>query len=192
MSLKRTNAGIKVSIHASPQQRGELIERHTPIPALACFNPRLTSAARRTRGSRTDVLSAYEFQSTPHLSSEANASVSLAPIDLESFNPRLTSAARRTSKLSVRFLAVSRFNPRLTSAARRTKRLLSLAESCSVSIHASPQQRAEMHEENIKVERIDVSIHPPPHQRGELGIIRNRDDVQAGFNPRLTSSARRT
>jgi len=41
--------------------------------ACACFNPRLTSAARRTPFFRSYSPGARQFQSAPHFSSEANA-----------------------------------------------------------------------------------------------------------------------
>src|SRR6266511_2515470 len=132
----------QVSIRASLQQRGEPPTRLTS-PARAAFqsaphfsseaneirirdesrqarfNPRLTSAARRTRrhvevDRRTCVsiraslqqrgepgygrpdASRTGFQSAPHFSSEANAGTREPYRRVRSFNPRLTSAARRT------------------------------------------------------------------------------------------------
>src|SRR6266511_1903845 len=67
------------------------------IRSRICFNPRLTSAARRT-------LSFLRL---------INWSIG--------FNPRLTSAARRTSTPNAYSFFNCSFNPRLTSAARRTK-----------------------------------------------------------------------
>src|SRR6266542_1784329 len=87
---------ILVSIHASPQRQGELrnnialhlfsecfnprltsaarrtLCRGADRPLPACFNPRLTSAARRTRQMVLDGIITAEFQSTPHLSGKAN------------------------------------------------------------------------------------------------------------------------
>src|SRR6266545_4103608 len=87
-----------VSIHASLQQRGEHDSAGRSIRTTHCFNPRLTSAARRTlliaglrikqnvsihaslqqRGERQFSGAAellFEFQSTPHFSSEANGGI---------------------------------------------------------------------------------------------------------------------
>src|SRR6266540_207086 len=114
-----------VSIHASPQRQGE--RHHFPARLLAeGFNPRLTSAARRT------------------------SALFGGRVTASSFNPRLTSAARRTSragitgsqegvsihaspqrhgeKISEALKVVDKsFNPRLTSAARRTSFLVVIA-----------------------------------------------------------------
>src|SRR6266540_6965132 len=59
-----------VSIRASLQQRGEPIQQRAPIFSTS-FNPRLTSAARRTN-ELIHNLSCVAFQSAPHFSSEAN------------------------------------------------------------------------------------------------------------------------
>src|SRR6266545_4025922 len=62
----------RVSIHASPQRQGELVKWCWMELSRLSFNPRLTSAARRTN---------------------ENSRVRMERI---CFNPRLTSAARRT------------------------------------------------------------------------------------------------
>ena len=160
---------------------------------MECFNPRLTSAARRTLQFLRRLQLAAGFQSTPHLSSEANADM----------------VRRKAGRLC--------FNPRLTSAARRTSAFQAAIQIFRVSIHASPQQRGEPpNESRHESQAARVSIHASPQQRGERGSVgadRNRGSefqstphlsseanlllppplrVKAGFNPRLTSAARRT
>src|SRR6266508_4280495 len=84
------------------------------------FNPRLTSAARRTR------------------------TLLMSSLDNICFNPRLTSAARRTEGVKSEPGSWIGFNPRLTSAARRTsERNLHEYQQWEVSIHASPQRQGE-------------------------------------------------
>ena len=138
-----------VSIHAPPHQRGErcdglgtyassnvefqstphLISGANAIGSYssyckASFNPRPTSSAGRTAGSRTILTTC-----------------------ITCFNPRPTSSAGRTPGGGVGMLArLGGFNPRPTSSAGRT-RMRSIAvmldQACSVSIHAPPHQRGE-------------------------------------------------
>src|SRR6266508_2879299 len=136
---------VLVSIRASLQQRGELTRVHRFSFGWRHFNPRLTSAARRTPDEKA-IVSAWPvfqsaphfsseantcsgeydkpphvFQSAPHFSSEANQKIrQLTGLVSLSFNPRLTSAARRTRESRCAALTLNCFNPRLTSAARRT------------------------------------------------------------------------
>src|SRR6266540_1990960 len=63
---------IEVSIRASLQQRGEPAHYPIQVPWYSSFNPRLTSAARRTSVARMGETNQKEFQSAPHFSSEAN------------------------------------------------------------------------------------------------------------------------
>src|SRR6266540_668881 len=107
-----------VSIRASLQQRGEPIQQRAPIFSTS-FNPRLTSAARRTN-ELIHNLSCVAFQSAPHFSSEANPVVKRG-------RPRkvvFQSAPHFSSEANHRYVISSSpipsFNPRLTSAARRT------------------------------------------------------------------------
>src|SRR6266511_3050720 len=62
----------EVSIRASLQQRGEPAHYPIQVPWYSSFNPRLTSAARRTSVARMGETNQKEFQSAPHFSSEAN------------------------------------------------------------------------------------------------------------------------
>src|SRR6266508_3366527 len=62
-----------VSIRASLQQRGERVEPAESAERNS-FNPRLTSAARRTDGAGRALFGRL-FQSAPHFSSEANVRV---------------------------------------------------------------------------------------------------------------------
>src|SRR6266540_3067900 len=131
-----------------------------------CFNPRLTSAARRTFHPLS-ILRKKEFQSAPHFSSEANSlereeseklglfqsaphfssEANTLPVAAAKpgacFNPRLTSAARRTCPPRPWLCRRRGFNPRLTSAARRTQVGRVPNPDVCVSIRASLQQRGE-------------------------------------------------
>src|SRR5215471_17291614 len=138
--------GFGVSIRASLQQRGEHWYQRDPIgfnpfqsaphfsseanvrsggnleSGLPRFNPRLTSAARRTTPKEPEKPPKPSFN--PRLTSAARrtpASASYLPLTTR-FNPRLTSAARRTRRRSLNRSLTLSFNPRLTSAARRTAR----------------------------------------------------------------------
>src|SRR6266511_4110620 len=195
-AARRTRCGLlfyaprKVSIRASLQQRGEhesrLIRsayfkfqsaphfsseaniRRRPVDQVpAGFNPRLTSAARRTLPYLADSNLNPVFQSAPHFSSEANVVFLLTSFRLRRFNPRLTSAARRTAFLSHRSHPF-RFNPRLTSAARRTPQYLrgQLTYGCFNPRLTSAARRTDLNTTSCYCEIC--------------------------FNPRLTSAARRT
>jgi len=63
---------VNVSIRASLRQRGEPPYCAAGYPRAPCFNPRLTSAARRTRLTVQESAAGYPFQSAPHFGSEAN------------------------------------------------------------------------------------------------------------------------
>ncbi len=195
-------SGRPVSIHASPQRRGERKDFGRRFQAGRRFNPRLTSAARRTQDRGVMGHPAIMFQSTPHLSGEANitcspfspdipafqstphlsgeANVDDAPITTvySRFNPRLTSAARRTQFSQVKITGGRCFNPRLTSAARRTADCRTCGLLLAVSIHASPQRRGER-EPFLRLAHIgDVSIHASPQRRGEhVGVIQALHDL---------------
>src|SRR6266545_1827125 len=148
-----------VSIRASLQQRGErLFERL--IPCFSGFNPRLTSAARRTprsvcftqttsvsiraslqqrgerapRNQRADSLS-VSIRASLQQRGEPNG-WSIPHRLHRSFNPRLTSAARRTFSNAISFRDPLSFNPRLTSAARRT--FLSIRRSRLTGFQSAP------------------------------------------------------
>src|SRR6266540_2124716 len=62
----------KVSIHASPQPQGERHKSNQGYESGRSFNPRLTSAARRTTGDTHRLSLTRTFQSTPPLSGKAN------------------------------------------------------------------------------------------------------------------------
>src|SRR6266542_4257828 len=131
------------------------------------FNPRLTSAARRTSGQASHQ-HALRFQSTPHFSSEANSVFDSWRHKSKRFNPRLTSAARRTAERDGSGSADRCFNPRLTSAARRTPGKW------------VNQKGFEM-------------FQSTPHFSSEANLSRMRVELRrSSFNPRLTSAARRT
>jgi len=131
-----------VSIRASLQQRGEPIQQRAPIFSTS-FNPRLTSAARRTN-ELIHNLSCVAFQSAPHFSSEANPVVkrgrprkvvfqsaphfsseaNIAVFHAVGVRYSFQSAPHFSSEANDRYVISSSpipsFNPRLTSAARRT------------------------------------------------------------------------
>src|SRR6266511_2471791 len=96
--LRSSRRNSFVSIRASLQQRGEHSIGGGVDINISSFNPRLTSAARRTA-----------FSISPPLNRRVSIRASLQqrgePISLD-----------------VALLLITRFNPRLTSAARRTQR----------------------------------------------------------------------
>src|SRR6266540_2664564 len=71
LTIRFKSRGIRVSIRASLQQRGERRSPEWARQIRKSFNPRLTSAARRTFRSSNPIL-IFRFQSAPHFSSEAN------------------------------------------------------------------------------------------------------------------------
>ncbi len=91
----RLVANINVSIRASLQQRGELRSPRGRRRAR-CFNPRLTSAARRTDSyADYDLDVKVSIRASLQQRGERNPRNRFSP-GMRSFNPRLTSAARRT------------------------------------------------------------------------------------------------
>src|SRR6266540_3323678 len=132
-----------VSIRASLQQRGELIAA-TVKGESSSFNPRRTSAARRTPVFGWVLLGAAMFQSAPHFSSEANL-------------PRQ------------RYCRVYR-----------------------VSIRASLQQRGERRNPRYIYRSLRVQSAPHFSSEANVGLIEIKGRFGEGFNPRLTSAARRT
>src|SRR6266511_2139193 len=106
------------------------------------FNPRLTSAARRTPNPLHLSNCPEEFQSAPHFSSEANWRVRSKVRPIRGFNPRLTSAARRTNsrhrqRRSLEFQSAPHFSSKANLPRQRYCRVY------RVSIRASLQQRGE-------------------------------------------------
>src|SRR6266540_1763223 len=143
---------MPVSIRASLQQRGELTRVHRFSFGWRHFNPRLTSAARRTPDEKA-IVSAWPvfqsaphfsseantcsgdydkpphvFQSAPHFSSEANIIISLSAVSSREFQsaPHFSSEANQKIR-QLTALVSQGFNPRLTSAARRTVSFLFMA-----------------------------------------------------------------
>src|SRR6266536_2691982 len=117
----------------------------------------------------------------------------ISPETWDRFNPRLTSAARRTWLARSKSRAAStRFNPRLTSAARRTEEIGRIAPEGDVSIRASLQQRGEP--VLAAVANFLGRFQSAPHFSSEanVGLIEIEGRFGEGFNPRLTSAARRT
>src|SRR6266511_1555782 len=138
------------------------------INACASFNPRLTSAARRTQNKAPLLVHPYRFQSAPHFSSEANLLLSIFAYPFQKVSIRASLQQRGEHVISDRDTAESRgFNPRLTSAARRTDLVRESLLLCFVSIRASLQQR------------------------GELGGVAVAAYFIYSFNPRLTSAEKR-
>ncbi len=125
---------VEVSIHASLQQRGE---RFSPMPGRMpnCFNPRLTSAARRT-GNLSPTVGVGDVSIHASLQQRGEPRHVAENLCCRRFNPRLTSAARRTRLSSSRCILKTSFNPRLTSAARRT---LSLSRMRSGALCFNPR-----------------------------------------------------
>src|SRR6266511_3967800 len=132
-----------------------------------CFNPRLTSAARRTPNPLHLSNCPEEFQSAPHFSSEANWRVRSKVRPIRGFNPRLTSAARRTN------------------CRHRQRRILEFQSAPHFSSEANSRLRVG------SIRSSNVSIRASLQQRGELAQAALLPGLSC-FNPRLTSAARRT
>ncbi len=131
------------------------------------FNPRLTSAARRTPNPLHLSNCPEEFQSAPHFSSEANWRVRSKVRPIRGFNPRLTSAARRTN------------------CRHRQRRILEFQSAPHFSSEANSRLRVG------SIRSSNVSIRASLQQRGELAQAALLPGLSC-FNPRLTSAARRT
>src|SRR6266540_2896331 len=132
-----------VSIHASPQRQGELLNRKmNRLIIMFQSTPHLSGKANNFFKQH----GAYSFLVSIHASPQRQGERHHFPARLlaEGFNPRLTSAARRTSALFGGRVTASSFNPRLTSAARRTSRAGITGSQEGVSIHASPQRHGEL------------------------------------------------
>src|SRR6266508_3474238 len=129
-----------VSIRASLQQRGERVEPAESAERNS-FNPRLTSAARRTDGAGRALFGRL-FQSAPHFSSEANVRVAqiIELAMLFQYAPHFSSEANAKN-----------FSPRPTLAV--------------VSIRASLQQRGERPVLTRHRSRRTVSIRASLQQR---------------------------
>ncbi len=134
---------------------------------VTSFNPRLTSAARRTEQKKT-VSAKAVFQSAPHFSSEANAD----------------------SAYMVSLIFPFQSAPHFSSEANslRNHEFFYFHE---VSIRASLQQRGEPTFQ--KKLFVSGGFQSAPHFSSEANIlVCGVEAKSAGFNPRLTSAARRT
>src|SRR6266540_2392675 len=156
-----------VSIRASLQQRGEPTDRNKFAYDLSSFNPRLTSAARRTQ---------WECrEGDQHLVSiRASLQQRGEPPPLDGLAHHLTVSIRASLQQRGERRAesgfpsgLSCFNPRLTSAARRTLYLWRLRNLGRVSIRASLQQRGELARPDRGCVGGEVSIRASLQQRGE-------------------------
>src|SRR6266545_3622440 len=132
-----------------------------------CFNPRLTSAARRTSFTFRACLVSVTFQSAPHFSSEANVIIRRSIGETGCFNPRLTSAARRT------------YSPWL-SRSRST-------------FQSAPHFSSEANDSDGLPKYVGIKFQSAPHFSSEANLhLRESLAIPPCFNPRLTSAARRT
>src|SRR6266511_693742 len=157
---------IKVSIRASLQQRGELVISFRFRIGVGGFNPRLTSAARRT------FVRIHRFS------------------PMAGFNPRLTSAARRTPLAEcASFPSIFHTAPHYSSEENQAGELY---RNMVVSIRASLQQRGERIITDLYPSIFRVSIRASLQQRGEPWTKSFPSKKRKCFNPRLTSAARRT
>jgi len=204
---------LRVSIRASLQQRGELIDNCVNI-LNATFQsaPHFSSEANSVATRRSNR--EYQFQSAPHFSSEANMHDDLKACRGIAVSIR-ASLQQRGEPRSISFVCCrSRFNPRLTSAARRTRSAERLISELPVSIRASLQQRGEpFRDSNVLVDALFqsaphfsseantvplsaaqiIAFQSAPHFSSEANPRRGRDRPGVlRFNPRLTSAARRT
>src|SRR6266545_2096043 len=150
---------------------------------MGSFNPRLTSAARRTSESMLRWPNMDMFQSTPHLSGKANVVIDTERGSASSFNPRLTSAARRTHVWIKVRLGTAGFNPRLTSAARRTE--VEPTAPLEWQFQSTPHLSGKANVLRLLLKSLGNLFQSTPHLSGKANLFQF-------FNPRLPSAARRT
>ncbi len=145
LSPPKAPSGI-VSIRASLQQRGELMVQVAPCSDV-CFNPRLTSAARRTSAWRRS-------SSSPCC-----------------FNPRLTSAARRTPRIFRRDLHWLLFQSAPHFSSEANDRSL-LATGADGQFQSAPHFSSEANRAGgfILAER-DSVFQSAPHFSSEANVL---------------------
>jgi len=134
------------------------------------FNPRLTSAARRTIAIPIEFYNSLKFQSAPHFGSEANHYI--------------YSKVHHFSSVSIRASLRQRGEPSTSSPSK----------SPSSRFQSAPHFGSEANP-SITSPLIGMSsFQSAPHFGSEANPGRNCRDHKAGrcFNPRLTSAARRT
>src|SRR6266508_1715461 len=156
-----------VSIRASLQQRGEPIQQRAPIFSTS-FNPRLTSAARRTN-ELIHNLSCVAFQSAPHFSSEANPVVKRGRPRKVVFQsaPHFSSEANIAVFHAVGVRYSFQSAPHFSSEANDCS-IFDMSFHRWVSIRASLQQRGERQLTAQVLWAKLVSIRASLQQRGEL------------------------
>src|SRR6266511_3381726 len=155
-----------VSIRASLQQRGEPIQQRDPIFSTS-FNPRLTSAARRTN-ELIHNLSCVAFQSAPHFSSEANPVVKRGRPRKVVFQsaPHFSSEANIAVFHAVGVRLAFQSAPHFSSEANHFS-IFDMSFHRWVSIRASLQQRGERQLTAQVLWAKLVSIRASLQQRGE-------------------------
>src|SRR6266508_3765414 len=111
----------KVSIHASPQRQGERHKSNQGYESGRSFNPRLTSAARRTTGDTHRLSLTRTFQSTPHLSGKANRFRQARHIaeNLFQSTPHLSGKANSFSLVTSRMNQTFQSTPHLSGKANK-------------------------------------------------------------------------
>jgi len=138
------------------------------IQPVGGFNPRLTSAARRTNWPRSELLPGY---------------VSIRASLRQRGELHSAGGGRRSD---------NRFNPRLTSAARRTTDFTVTSCATIVSIRASLRQRGER-ARGPPSSGGPAAFQSAPHFGSEANLPNLIGlNQKESFNPRLTSAARRT
>src|SRR6266540_4254824 len=209
------DASSLVSIRASLQQRGERAVKLEAGNGNDCFNPRLTSAARRTPGVTVLRATSAAFQSAPHFSSEANALSKTSRSKRYSFQ----SAPHFSSEANVQMVLIFLQRGVSIRASLQQRGELDLPCICElppeVSIRASLQQRGERScsppppspiefqsaphfssEANRRpsiARRSPMAFQSAPHFSSEANAMTADKEAQCrSFNPRLTSAARRT
>src|SRR6266542_4127647 len=133
-----------------------------------CFNPRLTSAARRTSFTFRACLVSVTFQSAPHFSSEANAQdgKGIAPHTKFQSAPHFSSEANAPGSNGSAYPIC--FNPRLTSAARRTySPWLSRSRS---TFQSAPHFSSEANDSDGLQKYVGIKFQSAPHFSSEANL----------------------
>src|SRR6266498_1623256 len=139
-----TAEGADAAFQSAPHFSSEANTREKIVLSRQlCFNPRLTSAARRTFHPLS-ILRKKEFQSAPHFSSEANSLEREESEKLGKFQsaPHFSSEANAIESWQEWHLSMFQSAPHFSSEANEGLRVDFLVD-CLVSIRASLQQRGE-------------------------------------------------
>src|SRR6266545_5939225 len=163
-----TAEGADAAFQSAPHFSSEANTREKIVLSRQlCFNPRLTSAARRTFHPLS-ILRKKEVQSAPHFRSEANSLEREESEKLGKFQsaPHFSSEANAIESWQEWHLSMFQSAPHFSSEANEGLRVDFLVD-CRVSIRASLQQRGELARPDRGCVGGEVSIRASLQQRGE-------------------------